>query len=45
MPGSRSSWFDFEAAGVLVRVSRWDLRNIFDLPTVQGAIATVAMAV
>ena len=28
-----------------VRASRWERRNMFDFPTVQGAIATVDMAV
>ena len=28
-----------------VRASRWECRNMLDLPTIQGAMATVEMAV
>ncbi len=48
MPGSRilvSVLAEGEAEGVVVRALRWERRNMFDLPTMQGAMATVEMAV
>lgn len=48
IPGSRISVSvsaEGEAAGVVVSALRCERRNMFDLPTMQGAMATVEMAV
>lgn len=48
MPGSlisRSVSADGDAEGVVVRALRCERRNMLDLPTMQGAMATVEMAV
>lgn len=48
MPGARSlevEVLEGEAEGVVVRALRCERRNMLDLPTMQGAMATVEMAV
>lgn len=48
IPGLRISCMvsaDGDAAGVVVRALRCERRNMFDLPTIHGAMATVEIAV